>query len=676
MPQMHRRAFFGSSLAGLTAAIAAAQDGLPVAPPPRPVVPVPTDLTPQDTLFLTWQRDPTTTMTVQWVGPAVPDAAVRYVPRLGNTWQTAKVGTRPFPKTELSVHRCELTGLTPGTEYVFQLGKAGPTHKFRTMPAKATDVIQFVSGGDCGVNAHAVNTNILAAKQEPYFALIGGDLGYDNGRSAGTAINFLRNYAKHMIDPKGRLIPMVTCIGNHEVNGGYNGKREDATFYLPLFDGLYRDTTYATLDFGDYLSLVLLDTGHIAPIGGEQADWLGEALREREERPHLFAVNHVPAYPSYRAPEGAAGRFGTGEANRLHWCPLFERYNVDVVLEHHDHTFKRTHRLKGGLRDENGILYLGDGSWGQLRTPNTPEKRPYLATVSKAYHMTVHRLEGDQRFHVALEESGRVASLPFSANSTMMFAPLAGSAGCHLPVSFRGSIFSWATALSASPASASIATAPNKALMRFPFCPALGVLPRGDVAEVARRRASPRRRGVWYSPSRKCPPQLSSRVRASRASSSPNSMKSATRLARSRATFRSASVPGTFTFSQNSARSSWMRRRAVSSPAFVRAMPTFSHITCPSSRCNSTAVFFPFTASSFLIRSCASASHRLNSAWSVGVTPASARRASWSSACTAGRSSRRPAPASARWPRGGWPRGRRSWPRRARTARAMLLISS
>ena len=91
--------------------------------------------------------------------------------------------------------------------------------------------------------------------------------------------------------------------------------------------------------------------------------------------------------------------------------PLFERYNVDVVLEHHDHTFKRTHPLVNGLKDKFGVVYLGDGSWGKLRVPKQPESRPYLAAVSPAYHVTLHRLEGDQRFHVALEESGRVADV-------------------------------------------------------------------------------------------------------------------------------------------------------------------------------------------------------------------------------------------------------------------------
>jgi hypothetical protein len=283
------------------------------------------------------------------------------------------------------------------------------------MPAKATDTFTFVSGGDCGVNAHAVANNILAAKQEPYFALIGGDLGYDNGTSARTALGFLQNYSRHMVDPQGRLIPMVTCIGNHEVKGGFAAKsRAAATYYFPLFEGLYPESSYAALDFGNYLSLVLLDSGHVSPIGGAQASWLAGTLAERQERPHLIAANHVPAYPSYRAPGGTgmlAAVLGTGDGNRRHWSPLFERYGVDAVLEHHDHTFKRTHPLTDGRPDKNGVLYLGDGSWGQLRAPVAAEKRPYLATVGRAYHFSLHRLEGDRRFHVALDESGKVADV-------------------------------------------------------------------------------------------------------------------------------------------------------------------------------------------------------------------------------------------------------------------------
>ena len=71
--------------------------------------------------------------------------------------------------------------------------------------------------------------------------------------------------------------------------------------------------------------------------------------------------------------------------------------------------------MAGGLRDKYGVIYLGDGSWGKLRVPKQPEQRPYLAAVGGAYHMTVHRLEGDHRFHVALEESGRLADVCMTA---------------------------------------------------------------------------------------------------------------------------------------------------------------------------------------------------------------------------------------------------------------------
>lgn len=376
-----------------------------------------------DTLFLTWQRDPTTTMTVQWIGKEgeVPDTAVSFAAQGKNDWRTVAARTTPYPMSDLKVFRTELTGLAPGTEYRFRIGGPPPASvglaaaigaqasslRFRTMPAKATNDFQFVSGGDCGVDQHAVANNKIAAKQDPMFALIGGDLGYDNGRDMPTSVQFMRNYSQNMIDSQGRLIPMVVCIGNHEVNGGYSLDRKMAPFYFALHDGLYAEKSFATLDFGDYLSLVLLDSGHIAPQGGEQADWLDKTLAARTDRAHLFAVNHVPAYPSVRP-------FDSGKGNRKHWVPLFDKHNVDIVLEHHDHAFKRTHPLRNGIVDSNGVLYLGDGSWGKIRAPEGPDKRPYLAASSQSHHLSLHRLEGAQRFHMAIREDGKIIDVCMS----------------------------------------------------------------------------------------------------------------------------------------------------------------------------------------------------------------------------------------------------------------------
>ena len=259
-----------------------------------------------DTLFLTWQRDPTTTITIQWTGraKAISEPTILYRDRgKGETWiigpscktsafpvvETASVRPErgadegespPIPSdskapkhtgpTDLTIFRAELTRLSPGTEYEFTIGLNTPTYRFRTMPAKATKAFQFISDGDVGINAHALANNRIAAGQDPMFAIVAGDLGYDNGVNGAVALKFIQNYASTMIDTQGRLIPLVTCLGNHEVRGSYGKTLKEATFFTPLFNGLFSDTSYATLDFGDYLSLILLDTGHCVRLGGSK----------------------------------------------------------------------------------------------------------------------------------------------------------------------------------------------------------------------------------------------------------------------------------------------------------------------------------------------------------------------------------------------------------------------
>src|SRR5579871_1259365 len=288
MLNLSRRSFIGASIAGLASATSVLADDPPsnkASDTPKPVetIKIVDDAAFQpNTLFLTWQHDPTTTMTVQWVGTTgeTADTTIRYTTNpLDTSWKSQATTPKSYPLSDFKVFRAELTGLEPGTDYHFRIGKRSPVYRFRTMPAKATNAIQFISGGDCGSNVHAVSNNIQAARQDPMFALIGGDLAYEDGKSVDINLAFLRNYSKHMVGENGRLIPMVACIGNHEVTGGYNKTREKAPSFYSLFDGLFPENGYTTLDFGDYLSLVLLDTGHTSPIEGAQADWLENTLK-------------------------------------------------------------------------------------------------------------------------------------------------------------------------------------------------------------------------------------------------------------------------------------------------------------------------------------------------------------------------------------------------------------
>jgi|694.fasta_scaffold04598_14 hypothetical protein len=447
MRSANRRIFLGSSVASLgTGSYLFGQNGSPPKAPYQPKDAATEAILrrlgaelpafqPQ-TLFLTWHRDPTTTMVVQWIGVRgeTPDTTVFFTDDSRVTtrkdplaavdskakativpWRSVLPQAKYFPMTDFLVYRAELTGLSPGTEHVFKIGKSSPTWRFRTMPRKATDSFSFISGGDCGVNLACLENNRLAARQNPMFAVIGGDLGYDNGRSPEVSLAFLRNYSTTMVDTEGRLVPLVVCIGNHEVNGGY-GARDKATFFYPLFDGLFPETGYNRLDFGDYLSLVLLDTGHTSRVEGAQTDWLDRTLAARKDHPHTLVVNHVPAYPSHRNPLAVLGKdgktvHGTGENQRKHWVPLFDKYRVPVVLEHHDHTFKRTKPLIGGLEHCNGVQYLGDGSWGRLRIPRKDDQLNVLMKTSDDYHISLHRLEGNARFHLAMDHTGKVMDM-------------------------------------------------------------------------------------------------------------------------------------------------------------------------------------------------------------------------------------------------------------------------
>ncbi len=364
-------------------------------------------------LFLTWQRDPTTTMTIHWIGSRDDGAnrGIWHAKEGSLDWRETKCAGRAYPMTDQQIFRSELAGLEPGQNYRFRVGLDGAEKRFRTMPSKATDAIDFVSGGDAGIGEPAQHTNAVAASQDPMFVVIGGDLAYENGKDPKTFLSFLKNYSKQMIDSEGRLIPWVACIGNHEVDGGYERPRTSAPFFYSIFDGLFPDTGFATLDFGDYMSLVMLDSNHTTPVVGEQTSWLGQRLKEREDCPNLFVFYHVPSYPSFRPFDLDDQEQGTGADSRKHWCPLFERFGVDAVFEHHDHTYKRTHPLIDGHADPNGIHYIGDGSWGKLRRPKTTAERPYLAIAKESYHLTLHRIEGHQRYHIALSDKGRVMDI-------------------------------------------------------------------------------------------------------------------------------------------------------------------------------------------------------------------------------------------------------------------------
>lgn len=366
-------------------------------------------------LYLQWQRDPTTTMTVHWHTTNKVETTLQFRESKQKNWSDANGSHVAMPDTnsDRTIHTVELTGLKPKTDYVFRFGEQSKEFKFRTMPKDLSRPVRFIEGGDVYHQKDWMdNMNALAAKFDPAFVFIGGDLAYANIRdnkieAVQRWYDFFDSWKKHAVAPDGRLIPLLCTIGNHEVKGFWGKPPEDAPGFYALFS-MPGKQGYNHLDFGNYLSLLMLDSGHTHPIDGAQTEWLKNILSDRQNVLHVFPLYHVPAYPSCRNDEVGENSDLT-QGVRKYWCPLFEKYGVRVSFEHHDHAYKRTKPMLDGKVNANGIIYLGDGAWGvKLRASEPDGPRWYIEKSGTVRHFFLVTLYSDQRDILAINDKGEI----------------------------------------------------------------------------------------------------------------------------------------------------------------------------------------------------------------------------------------------------------------------------
>jgi len=389
-------------------------------------------------LMLTWQQDPTTSMTIDWYVIDEDREILEYRELGEDDWSNPVTAESiPFPWSERTIKRVELTGLNPGTYYEFRFGVSSKVYNFRTMPADLSKPVRIAVGGDMMHRQEWMEkTNRQAMKYDPDFILIGGDLAYADGlhpdeqrqrdpqipRMKNQWYGFLEAYKKTLISEDYRVVPILASIGNHEVRGGYywrDERRPDdppydgtdewkklvAPYYFSLFasPGL---PGYGVIDFADYMSVLLIDTDHANPVEGEQTEWLDRVLAERQDFQHVFPVYHVPAYPSVRSYND-----DVMVKVRENWVPLFEKYGLKLVFEKHDHAYKRTHPIRNGKINPNGIVYVGDGAWG-TETRIIGDRQDYdawyIAEAASVRHFILLTLHGTQRHMKMISSKGEV----------------------------------------------------------------------------------------------------------------------------------------------------------------------------------------------------------------------------------------------------------------------------
>jgi acid phosphatase type 7 len=387
-------------------------------------------------LYLTWQQDPTTTMTVDWHDTLHTRNQIlqyRELDAANTEWSEVTPSEIPFPFSRRTIYRAEVTGLQPATEYEFRFGGDSRSYRFRTMPTHLQEPLRIAIGGD---SMHRKDWMEQVARESMRFdldfAIIGGDMAYEDGLPpdrqprnsplGNLMYDWFDAYKNTFVTETGRVIPMLVIPGNHEVNGSYwfgDDRRPELPPYqqtdeiraliAPYFYAAFAmpgQPGYNVLDFSDYMSLILLDTDHSNPIEGVQTEWLRERLAERTTIPHVFPVYHVPGWPSVRDMNGSVQT-----RVRNLWVPLFEQYGIELAFENHDHAYKRTHPLRNGQVAADGIIYMGDGAWGvHVREPFSGQEHEawYIAEALAERHFILLTLQGTQRHMVVINEDGEI----------------------------------------------------------------------------------------------------------------------------------------------------------------------------------------------------------------------------------------------------------------------------
>ncbi len=371
---------------------AATDDTAPLEPAPYASAPggwtSDPDRTPR-AVHLTWQGDPSSTITASWT-TNVTDPAV-YTPRLwvapkdevdalggemplrealvfegvGENYQESLLGEPTSDAVYVAWH-AQATGLEPDTEYAYRVGtwdeydpvtgelhgaELSEPHTFRTAPAKGTrQPLDFILAGDSRGGYDDIRANMAKIAEFPSLVWV------FNGDMNDVGLQEEWNDWFGAMGPVVETRPLLPVHGNHEVFAGVFY----AQFALPQEEGLSDDLQEHawSLDIGN-VHLIGLDSNGADAAEGSLA-WLESDLIAATSDPDIdwvIAMMHHSAYSS--------SKHGQIQVVLDNFVPLFDQYEVDLVFSGHDHDYERSLPLRNDevAADGEGTVYIVAGSF-------------------------------------------------------------------------------------------------------------------------------------------------------------------------------------------------------------------------------------------------------------------------------------------------------------------------
>lgn len=324
-----------------------------------------------DRIILTWSDDPATTQTVIWRTSADATQAVAQIapadgsPDFENyAWQvTPRTSTLSGDGWQDQYHKAVFEDLDPDSFYHYRLGSNGvytEWYQFRTAADTAAP-FSFIYLGDAQNDLISRWSHVIrkARVQGPdiRFMLHAGDLiNHDDSDAQWGQWHAGDGWAQ-------AGIPCLATPGNHEYDGINISEQWNYQFAFPDNGpslSCYENTVYYT-DYQD-VRFICLDTTLLSypVLAGIQRKWLKSVLKNN---PNTWTIvfHHHPMKAA------SSGRTGHALLN-THCRPLYNKYNVDLVLQGHDHAYARGHAWT--LGSDPGPVYVISVSGPKMYTPD------------------------------------------------------------------------------------------------------------------------------------------------------------------------------------------------------------------------------------------------------------------------------------------------------------------